>query len=94
MTSIAKTVDTLVQSFQTYRDENEQKFADLEGNLKAETKNNTSMERSAVEKSIRATTEGEFKMTTSENMDYKNAFQSYIKHGEEQALRTLERKSL
>ncbi len=94
MSSIAKTVDTLVQSFQTYRDENEQKFADLETNIETETKKQELINKPPVERSIRATTEGEFTMTLSQERDYKNAFQSYVKCGEEQALRTLERKSL
>jgi HK97 family phage major capsid protein len=89
-TSVAKTVDTLVQSFQEYKSHNDERFETFHEELSQKAARLESMN---LAKNRPRTTahEGD---TTMEQTEYKDAFTSYVRRGDEAALQVLEKKNL
>lgn len=89
-TSVAKTVDTLVQAFQEYKTTNDQRFERLDQRA---DKKSAQREKYEIAKNRPQMTsyEGDIEM---ENTEYKTAFTSYVRRGEEAPLQVLEKKSL
>lgn len=100
MTTIAKTVDTLVQSFQALKEQQEQKLASLSREMEQKIHTassdaqtiNTKTNDAALNRTVRASKTGDLSMNDSN--EYKTAFTTYMRTGEESGLRSLETKSL
>ncbi len=89
-TSVAKTVDTLVQAFQEYKTTNDRRFEKLDQGA-AEKSSRQEKYEIAKNRPHMTSYEGEINMETT---DYKTAFTSYVRRGEEAPLQALEKKSL
>ncbi|MDP4840431.1 MAG: hypothetical protein NWR43_02480 [Alphaproteobacteria bacterium] len=89
-TSVAKTVDTLVQAFQEYKSESDKRFEKL-GQGIAEKSSRQEKYEIAKNRPQMTSYEGDINMETTE---YKTAFTSYVRRGEESPLQALEKKSL
>lgn len=89
-TSVAKTVDTLVQSFQEYKSQNDQRLEALSEELSFKA---AELDTLTVAKNRPRTTAHEGDMTM-EHTEYKNAFTSYVRRGDEGAIQVLEKKNL
>lgn len=89
-TSVSKTVDTLVQSFQEYKAQNDERFEFINQEVAQKT---ARLEQYEIAKNRPQMTsqEGELNM---ESTHYKGAFASYIRRGEEAPLQALEKKNL
>lgn len=83
MTSVEKTVDTLVQSFQAFREENAAELKSMKGQMVDSSKPHLTRPAKSNQ------TGGSM-----ENCEYKTAFQTYVRTGNEAALRNIEAKSL
>ncbi len=89
-TSVAKTVDTLVQAFQEYKTTNDQRFQKLDH---AVDEKSAQQEQYEIAKNRPQMTSYEGEMTM-ETTEYKTAFTSYVRRGEEAAIQSLEKKGL
>ena len=89
-TSVAKTVDTLVQAFQEYKSENDRRFEKLDQGIGEKSSRQEKYEI-AKNRPQMTSYEGDINMEITE---YKTAFTSYVRRGEESSLQALEKKSL
>ena len=89
-TSVAKTVDTLVQAFQEYKSENDRRFEKLDQGIGEKSSRQEKYEI-AKNRPQMTSYEGDINMEITE---YKTAFTSYVRRGEESPLQALEKKSL
>ena len=78
-TSVAKTVDTLVQSFQEYKTQNDARFKTINQEVSAKAAE-LEIYEIAQKRPQMTSQEGELNMETAE---YKGAFVSYVRRGEE-----------
>lgn len=90
-TSVAKTVDTLVQAFQEYKTTNDQRFQQLDQVVAEKSAHQEQYEIAHNRPQMTSSYEGENTMETTE---YKTAFASYVRRGEEAPLQVLEKKNL
>ena len=90
MTSVAKTVDTLVQSFQEYKSQNDARFENINQEFQAKS---AKLEQYEIAKN-RPQMTSKIGETTMDATEYKGAFASYVRRGEEAPLQALEKKGL
>ncbi len=88
--SVAKTVDTLVQSFQEYKTQNDERFETINQEVAKKTARLEQYEI-AQNRPQMTSLEGN---TSMESTEYKGAFASYVRRGEEAPLQALEKKNL